>query len=88
VDEEEKDTTMLKDLSRARLAGAWCALVVVVAACSLVAGAAVTLSNGALLLMAALAPPAVMLVVWRGAPDQTIAELLHSVDGPSEEGRP
>ena len=79
---------MLQDLSRARVAGAWCAMVVVIAAGSLVAGAAVTFSNGVLLLVAALVPPAVMLLVWRGAPDQTVAELLHSVDGPSEEGRP
>jgi len=77
---------MLKDLSRGRVACAWCVVVLVIAACSLVAGVAITVSNGALLLVAALMPPAIMLLVWRGAPDQTVAELLHSVDGPSVDG--
>jgi hypothetical protein len=34
----------------------------------------------ALLLVACLVPPAIMLLVWRGAPPPTVAELLHAVD--------
>jgi hypothetical protein len=78
----------MKTFSRRWVAWAWCATVVVIGACGLAAGSAVTLSNGALVLVAALMPPAIMLLVWHGAPPQTIAEVLHSVDGPSEEGRP
>jgi len=76
---------MLKDLSRARLVGAWCAAVLVIGMGSVVAGAAITISNGALLLAMCLVPVAVILLVWRGAPPVTVAELLHSVDGPSKE---
>ncbi len=79
---------MLKDISRARLAGIWWAAVIVIGACGVVAGAGITLSNGALLLVAGLVPPAVMLLVWRGAPPVTVAELLHSVNRPAKETRP
>ncbi len=79
---------MLNSISRRGLAGAWCALVLVIAALSVVAGAGITLGNGGLLLVVCLAPPAVMLLVWRGAPPATVAELLHSVNGPSKDTRP
>ena len=29
---------------------------------------------------ACIVPPAVMLMLWRGAPPQTVAEVLHAVD--------
>ena len=74
---------MLKDMSRARLAGAWCAAVIVIGACGVVAGAAITASNGELLVVACLGPPALMLLVWRGAPPVTVAELLCFVNRPS-----
>jgi hypothetical protein len=67
---------MLNDLSRARLIGAWCMTVMTIGACSIVAGADITIGNGEWLLMACLVPPAVMLLVWRGAPPVTVAELL------------
>jgi hypothetical protein len=79
---------MLKDISRARLVGTWCAAVTFIGACGVVLGAAVTMSNGALLLMTGLVPPAVMLLVWRGAPPITVAELLYAVNRPSQETRP
>ncbi len=79
---------MLKDMSRARLVAAWCAAVIVLGACGVVAGAAITISNGELLLVTCLVPPAVMLLVWRGAPPLTVAELLHSVNRPSRHARP
>ena len=79
---------MLKDISRTRWVGMWCALVIAIAACGVVAGAAITMSSGGVLLFACLAPPAVMLLVWRGAPPPTVAELLHSVNQSTEKDRP
>jgi hypothetical protein len=78
---------MLNGISRMRAVGVWIALVVVLMAVSLVAGVALTVSNGTLWLVAGLAPPAVMLLVWRGAPPATVAELLHAVNRSSEDGR-
>jgi hypothetical protein len=77
----------LKDMSPARLAGAWCAAVVVIAAGSVVAGAAITVSHAELLLVACLVPPAVILLKWRGAPPRTVAEVLYAVDSPSKDDR-
>jgi len=37
-------------------------------------------------LAACLVPPAVMLLVWRGAPPVTVAELLHDVSHPGKAG--
>jgi hypothetical protein len=71
---------MLKDISRAHIIGAWGGLMIVLGTCSIWAGAAVTASNGAFLLMTGLVPPAVMLLVFRGAPPMTVAEVLYSVD--------
>jgi hypothetical protein len=79
---------VLKDISRLRVVVVWCVLVLVMAALSVVAGADITLSNGGLLLVAFLAPPVVMLLVWRDAPPDTIAEVLHSVNRSSKETRP
>jgi hypothetical protein len=78
---------MLKNISRARLLGVWCAAVIVLGAWSVGAGAALTLSNGELWLLTCLVPPAVMLLVWRGAPPRTVAELLHAVNSGSKETR-
>jgi hypothetical protein len=78
---------MLKDISRTRLIGAWCAAVVVIGACGVVAGIPVTVSFATLLLAIGLMPPAILLLLWRGAPPPTIAELLYSVDTPSKDGR-
>jgi hypothetical protein len=79
---------MLKDISRARLAGAWCAAVIVFGACGVVAGAPITVSSGNLLLVTCLAPAAVMLLVRRGAAPIAIPGLLSSVNRPSKVGRP
>jgi len=73
---------MLNNISRARLVGAWFAAVVVLFACSVVGGAAMTISAGELWLVAWLLPPAVMLLVWPGAPAVTVAELLYAVNRP------
>jgi hypothetical protein len=78
---------MWKSISRAQLVAAWLMAVAVLTACGVVLGLDVTLSSGILLVATSLVPPAVMLLVWRGAPPFTIAELLHSVDT-SKEGQP
>jgi hypothetical protein len=78
---------MLKEFSRARLVGAWCAAVVVIGACSVVLGAPITIGNLGLLLVACVVPPTVLLLVWRGAPPLTVAELLHDVNTPSKDPR-
>jgi hypothetical protein len=76
---------MLKHMSRTRLALAWCVAVVVFAVIAVVnGGTAITLANGGLLLMVGLIPPAIMLLVWRGPPPLTIAEVLHDVGEPSK----
>jgi hypothetical protein len=79
---------MLNDFSRAQLAGAWCAAVAVLGACGVVAGAALTIGSLELLLAVCFVPPVVMLLLWRGAPAVTVAEVLYAVNSPSKEGRP
>lgn len=77
---------MLKHISRPRLAAAWCAAIVLIAACGAVAGV-LTISRVELLLAICFVPPAVMLLLWRGAPPVTVAEVLHAVNVPSKEGQ-
>ncbi len=81
------DGVMWKSISRAQLVGAWLMAVAVLAACGVVLDLDVTLSSSILLVATSLVPPAVLLLVWHGAPPFTIAELLHSVDT-SKEGQP
>jgi hypothetical protein len=77
----------LKSVSRTQLVGAWVAAVTVLMAISVVAGASLTTGAGELWLAAAVVPPAIMWLLWRGAPPVTVAELLHTVDGQVKEGR-
>ena len=57
---------MLRNISRVRLVGAWCVLMLAIAAAFVVAGAAITVANVGLLFAACVAPPVVMLLVWGG----------------------
>jgi hypothetical protein len=76
------------NLSRTRLAIAWCIAVVIVGAVAAInGGVAITLANAGLLLMVGLIPPAIMLLVWNGPPPLTIAEVLHDAGKPSKEDR-
>ena len=68
------------------MAGLWCAVVVMVAAVCVAGGAPTTSGAVELWLAACLVPPAVMLLVWRGAPAVTVAELLHDVNQPGKAG--
>ena len=71
---------MLKNVSRTYAIAIWFGLLAILAAASVVAGAAATLSTWTLLLLMALAPPTIALIVWRGAPQPTVAELLYAVN--------
>jgi hypothetical protein len=71
---------MFRSITRSTVIGLWLAALVVMAAVGVLSGVALTLDNGALWLLACLAPPSVMLMVWRGAPPPTVAEVLYAVD--------
>ena len=71
---------MLKNISRARAVGLWLAAVAVLTAAFAAFDPNAAIGFAPLLLTLALGPPAVMLLVWRGAPPPTVAELLHSVN--------
>ena len=77
---------MLTSISRARCVGAWCTAVIVIAACSVLGGPAITIDVSELWFAACVVPPAIMLLVWRGVPPATVAELLYAVNRPSTEG--
>lgn len=76
----ESGDIMLTNLTRGKLIGIWFATLAIVAAGALVLGLGVTFSTGVLLIGASVVPPAVAMLVWRGAPPITVAELLHSVN--------
>jgi hypothetical protein len=78
---------MLKNVSRVQWVGAWAATVIVLMACSVVAGGAITAGSIELWLVAGIVPPVVMLCLWRGAPPQTVAEMLYAVNAVSPDIR-
>jgi hypothetical protein len=53
---------------------------VAVAGAAAVSGVSMTFGLSALWLAACVVPPAVILMVWRGAPPPTMAEILHTVE--------
>ena len=75
---------MLKGMSRTRLVGFWFAAVAVIIAWVVATGVNIAISTAALLLAMCLVPPAIMLLVWRGAPAPTVGELLYSVNRQTE----
>jgi hypothetical protein len=70
---------MFKNNSRAVSIGVWLAAVVVMMAGTVVTGVQITRSTAELWLIIGLVPPAVLLLLWRGAPPATVAEVLHTV---------
>ena len=80
VQDRKRLAFMFRSITRGTVIGLWIAALVVLAAVGVFAGVALTLDNGALWLLACLAPPSVMLMVWRGAPPPTVAEILYDVD--------
>ena len=77
---------MLKEISRTRLVGFWFVAVAVIIAWVVATGVHIAISTTALLLTMCLVPPAIVLLVWRGAPPPTVGELLYSVNN-QKEGR-
>ena len=71
---------MFRSLSPRSLGSAWVAALVAVAGVLALSGVPVTAGTSALWLVACVAPPAVMLMLWHGAPTPTVAEILHAAD--------
>lgn len=71
---------MLKSMSRGRMASWWFTSVAIAAAGGIVLRPDFTVGTGMLLIAASLVPPLIMLFVWRGGPEATIAEVLHDTD--------
>jgi hypothetical protein len=71
---------MFRALNRWILVGAWVAVLVAAAGAGALSGVSLTVGVTVLWFAACVVPPAVMLMVWRGAPPPTMAEILHSVD--------
>ena len=66
---------MFSSMNRQMLAGAWVATLVVVAGAAALSRMPVTAGTSQLWFLACVAPPSVMLLVWRGAPPPTVAEI-------------
>jgi len=75
---------MFKVMSRNRLVGIWFATLAVVIVSTVAAGVNMTASTIAFLLTLSVVPPAILLVLWRAAPPQTVAEILHTANSPDE----
>lgn len=58
----------------------WAGTIAIIALCSALLGASVTVSSGVVLLLACVVPPAVMVMVWHGAPAPTVSEMLRADD--------
>jgi hypothetical protein len=71
---------MFKVINVRMVIAAWVAVLIAVAATAAVSGVPITVGISALWFAACVVPPAVMLMVWRGAPPPTMAEILYAVD--------
>ena len=58
----------------------WFGVLAAVAGAGALSGRSITFGTGALWLFACVAPPAVMLLVWRGAPPPTVAQVPDTAD--------
>jgi len=71
---------MLNSLTRARAIGIWFTAVISVTIAAGLLGAPLTGSTAVFLGLTCLVPPAITLMVWRGAPPPTVAETINSID--------
>jgi hypothetical protein len=71
---------MLRSLNRRNVVVAWVGVLLGVAGAAGLSGVSLTLGNSALWFALCVAPPAVMLMVWRGAPPPSMQEVLYAVD--------
>ena len=77
---------MLKEIFRTRLAGCWFAAVAFVIASAVVRGLTIGTSPAAYVLLMGPMLPAIVWLVWRGAPPPTVGELQYGVKT-QKEGR-
>jgi hypothetical protein len=71
---------MLETTTRMKVIGLWFSLVAAVVVSGALLGVPMTTATAVLLVITCIAPPAVMLMVWRGGPPPTVAETLNAVD--------
>ena len=71
---------MSRSINRHTVIGVWFAILVAVAGAGALSGVSITIGISALWFIACVVSPAVMLMVWRGAPPPTMQELLYAVD--------
>ncbi len=71
---------MFRSMNRRVTIGVWFALLVAVAGIGLLSGVPITMRSGAFWFLVSSVPPAIMLIVWRGAPPLTVAEVIYAVD--------
>ena len=67
-------------MNRRAIIGVWFGVLAAVAGAGALSGGSITFGTGALWLFACVAPPAVMLMVWRGAPPPTVAQVPYTID--------
>jgi len=80
VDSNEKSVLVFRTINRFTIIGTWLAILTAVAVAAALSGLSITAGASALWLAVCVVPPTVMLMVWRGAPPATVAEILHAVD--------
>ena len=71
---------MSRSVNRRIVIGVWLAVLVAVAGAGALSGVSITIGTSALWLFACVVPPAVMLMIRRGAQPPTVAQVLHAVD--------
>ena len=71
---------MFGSINRRTVISVWLVVLVAAAGVAALSGVSITFSISALWFVACVVPPVVMLMVWRGAPPPTVAEILHAVD--------
>lgn len=71
---------MSTNLSRTQVLSIWFFVVASLVALSLAGGVAAGPATWFAVFLISLLPPAVSLIVWRGAPPPTIAEVLYAAD--------
>jgi hypothetical protein len=82
VNDESRVHHMFESIERHTAIAIWIAALVAIAGVGAWSGVSITVGASMLWLAACVVPPAVTLVVWRGAPPPTVAEILYSVDRP------
>jgi len=69
---------MLNDITRNQVVGVWFAAVAVIIAAVVAMGVSVGIGTAAVLLTACVVPPGIVFALWRGAPTETIGEVLYA----------